>query len=141
VVQISLNIPGIPKRIEGDSGAIIEARNIFLAELGIKPVFEASLSNYSGLAIIMAYSGTSCHTIKKIAVETEECGEAGRVFDIDVITRLGQISRADLGMNPRKCILCAEDAKVCARAQRHPAIEVRSVIRNLLSGFLSVSTD
>lgn len=43
-----------------------------------------------------------------------------RLWDIDIIDRDGvAISRRDLGLPPRRCLLCDDDAKTCARARRH----------------------
>ena len=43
-----------------------------------------------------------------------------RLWDIDIIDRDGvAISRRDLGLPPRRCLLCDADAKTCARERRH----------------------
>ena len=43
-----------------------------------------------------------------------------RLWDIDIIDRDGvAISRRDLGLPPRRCLLCDDDAKTCARERRH----------------------
>jgi holo-ACP synthase CitX len=55
-----------------------------------------------------------------------------RVLDIDVITAAGPISRGDIGLERRKCLLCRDDAKTCARERRHPAEDLREYVRRLL---------
>ena len=43
-----------------------------------------------------------------------------RLWDIDIIDRDGvAISRRDLGLPPRRCLICDADAKTCARERRH----------------------
>ena len=43
-----------------------------------------------------------------------------RLWDIDIIDRDGvAVSRRDLGLPPRRCLLCDDDAKTCARERRH----------------------
>ena len=43
-----------------------------------------------------------------------------RLWDIDIIGGNGTpISRRDLGLPPRRCLLCDDDAKTCARERRH----------------------
>ena len=43
-----------------------------------------------------------------------------RLWDIDIIDRDGvAVSRRDLGLPPRRCLLCDADAKTCARERRH----------------------
>ncbi len=63
--------------------------------------------------------------LKKIAIGLEEDHLLGRLFDIDVFDKdHNQISRRDLGFSPRKCLICDEDAKVCARAGTHTLEEL-----------------
>lgn len=73
---------------------------------------------------------------KEIAVQVEEADGLGRLLDIDVITENGGVSRSDLGLPGRKCLLCGEDAKVCARSQRHPMEELLAEIDRTLKGEL-----
>ena len=43
-----------------------------------------------------------------------------RLWDIDIIDRDGvAVSRRDLGLPPRRCLICDDDAKTCARERRH----------------------
>ncbi len=50
-----------------------------------------------------------------------EDGEAlGRLLDIDVIAPDGnKVSRTDIGLPPRRCLLCENPAPVCARSRAH----------------------
>ncbi|WP_311335809.1 citrate lyase holo-[acyl-carrier protein] synthase [Cardiobacterium hominis] len=43
-----------------------------------------------------------------------------RLWDIDIIGGDGvAVSRRDLGLPPRRCLICDDDAKTCARERRH----------------------
>ncbi|WP_314066449.1 citrate lyase holo-[acyl-carrier protein] synthase [Cardiobacterium hominis] len=43
-----------------------------------------------------------------------------RLWDIDIIDHDGvAVSRRDLGLPPRRCLICDDDAKTCARERRH----------------------
>ncbi len=43
-----------------------------------------------------------------------------RLWDIDIIGGDGNpVSRRDLGLLPRRCLICDDDAKTCARERRH----------------------
>ena len=43
-----------------------------------------------------------------------------RLWDIDIIDHDGvAVSRRDLGLPPRRCLICDDDAKTCARARCH----------------------
>ena len=52
-----------------------------------------------------------------------------RLWDIDIIDRDGvAVSRRDLGLPPRRCLLCDDDAKTCARERRHSIAALQSDI-------------
>ncbi|MDL2211344.1 citrate lyase holo-[acyl-carrier protein] synthase [Erysipelotrichaceae bacterium OttesenSCG-928-M19] len=56
----------------------------------------------------------------------------GRLVDLDVFTGQQQISRVDLNYSARKCYLCAADAKVCARLQRHSISEIKEYFKKIV---------
>ncbi len=62
---------------------------------------------------------TSPQKIKKRMVFIEKHHPLGRFIDIDVYTKTKAVSRTDLGLSPRKCILCDKPAHVCARSKNH----------------------
>lgn len=101
-------------------------------------------------------------TIKKAAIAAEEADALGRLFDIDVLvidddalqdkmpegtsnntavggtfhlslTDIRTISRSQLGAKPRKCLLCGENAKVCARSRAHSMDDLLKKISEILS--------
>ncbi|MBR3786141.1 MAG: [Firmicutes bacterium] len=70
--------------------------------------------------------------VKETAITIEDQDDLGRIFDIDVMSGEGGISRTDLGHPGRKCLLCGEDAKVCARGQRHEVSDLIKKIEKIL---------
>jgi len=70
--------------------------------------------------------------VKKKAVTVEEQSPIGRLLDIDVIGKEGPVSREKVGGKPRKCLICDEDAKVCARSQKHSLEELLEKIDEIL---------
>lgn len=63
--------------------------------------------------------------LKKIAIDIEDISPIGRLFDIDVIDTDGtKLSREDLGLPRRKCLLCEGDAALCARSRAHSLEEL-----------------
>ena len=75
--------------------------------------------------------------IKKAAVSVEEGSALGRLFDMDVLIP-GEnfprsISRSQLGAAPRRCLLCDEDAKACARSRAHTMDQLLQKINEILS--------
>ncbi|KRQ86118.1 Apo-citrate lyase phosphoribosyl-dephospho-CoA transferase [Caloramator mitchellensis] len=75
--------------------------------------------------------------IKKMAVEIEETHSLGRIFDIDVYEGEKSVSRKDLGFKERRCIVCGEDARVCARELRHTVDEVLSFINSRIRRYIA----
>lgn len=64
--------------------------------------------------------------LKRLAVELEEIDPIGRLFDMDVLSPDGQkISREELGYPRRKCLLCEQDAYICAGRRTHSADQLR----------------
>ncbi len=60
----------------------------------------------------------------------------GRLWDLDVTGVDGHtVSRQDVGMPPRQCLVCGEPAHACARAARHPLEEVERAIRSLIDDY------
>lgn len=64
--------------------------------------------------------------LKKIAMDIEEVDPVGRLFDMDVLTPEGaKISRQELGQSPRRCLLCDNEAVICARSRAHSLEELQ----------------
>ncbi len=63
--------------------------------------------------------------IKQLMIEIEELKDIGRLFDIDVIdSEHRSISRTQLGLQPRKCLICEYPAHECSRSRRHDYIDL-----------------
>ena len=66
---------------------------------------------------------------------------SGRLLDIDVVEMAGEtptpISRTALGMSPRRCFICNEEAKVCARSRKHTVLEMQEHIARLVAEYTS----
>lgn len=137
LVQISLNIPGYPKRLDNDLDAVAEAERLFLRGFESNPEARVMLTNEAGAAILLAYTRPDAVEAKKHAIDIEIGASWGRVLDIDVLTATGPISRDTLGIHPRKCIICENNAKICSREGNHSAAEVRKAAQLLLQALHS----
>lgn len=72
-------------------------------------------------------------TIKKLMVSLEDDNTIGRLYDIDVIRIDGlKVSREDLDLSPRKCLLCGSNAHACSRSRTHTVEELTDKIKELL---------
>lgn len=71
--------------------------------------------------------------VKKLAVDMEEKHPLGRLFDIDVYDTDGAaLSRQQLGVAGRRCLICDEDAKVCGRSRTHTVEELQQRVYEII---------
>lgn len=139
LVSFTLNIPGEEK----NSAAFtkVHEEGIYLLEEELKKeniniVHKMVNETAAGLEAFFNVDGDSMH-IKKITVSIEEKDDIGRLFDLDVFTAAAeQVSRSQLGIPPRKCLICNESAKVCGRSRKHSIEELVNRIQQLISNFL-----
>ncbi len=79
--------------------------------------------------------------LKRLGIELEEGLAGGRLLDIDVFDAAGrQISRTDLGLPPRACLLCGGPAAACVRSAAHDKGEVLAAMRWLVFGHRAGAT-
>lgn len=70
--------------------------------------------------------------LKSITVNLEEHHPLGRFFDIDVIDKDGsQITRSDINLPKRRCLICDEEAKVCTRNRTHRLEDLLDIISSI----------
>lgn len=138
-VQVSLNIPGFPKSI-GLGRAVVESAAEYFCKLtcsrGWNPVCSFLIDNGAGPVMLLEIPGADLLELKKIAMEIED-RRWGGVLDIDVIGVEGTIHRLKMVGRERKCLLCREPSKVCAREQRHDPAILRSTAVRLIDDALA----
>jgi holo-ACP synthase len=65
-------------------------------------------------------TSVQAYRLKSITVQLEEDHPLGRLFDMDVVDQTGrQITRAEMNLPTRRCFICDEEAKICARNRTH----------------------
>lgn len=90
---------------------------------------QEQFSHRAGFHYLVGLNYQDADDIKRAMIELEESLSLGRLMDIDVIDRLGKpLSRTKLGVSQRKCIVCAEPAKACARSQAHGKLELQQAL-------------
>lgn len=73
---------------------------------------------------------------KEATIFVEEHNELGRLFDLDVFDeKQNQISRCDLGYGKRKCLVCDNDAVICARNKTHLTEEILEKINEMIENY------
>lgn len=139
VVQISLNIPGFPKNLDGDR-VLVEAAAIYFEEnirsSGWRSVCSILIDNGAGAACLMEMPGADPTTLKKVGMDIED-QQWGSILDIDVIVAGGALHRRELGGADRKCFVCGGSAKHCAREQKHDL----ALLRRLSAGFIKAGLE
>ena len=71
--------------------------------------------------------------VKKLLLTLEEETPAGRLYDIDVLRPDGsKVSREELGLPPRSCLICGKETAACARSRSHSVEELQQKTAELL---------
>ena len=87
----------------------------------------------TGLEAMWAVETAGAVRLKTLMAAIEDGGGLGRLFDIDVLDAGGKkLSREDLGLHPRKCLLCEQPAHACARSRTHTVMELTEQIESIL---------
>ncbi|MBR0138238.1 MAG: citrate lyase holo-[Erysipelotrichaceae bacterium] len=76
----------------------------------------------------------NAHDLKRLAVKIEEETKLGRLYDIDVIDINGEkVSRGSF----RKCLICDQQAQICARQRKHSIEELQKATEDILTAFIN----
>jgi len=137
LISVTLNIPGPVKDKPKYRKALDMAMACIEEKAGNSEIFHRECRyNLTGPEGYLCVGNETFdrEAWKRITIDVEETHELGRIFDIDVLTTAGGISRSQLGLQGRKCLICGEPAKVCARSQKHPMEELLAKIDELLIG-------
>ena len=82
---------------------------------------------------------------KKLAVHLEETHSLGRLFDLDVILSLKKavfadgvrpLGREDLGLEPRKCIICGRPVRECMRERTHTTEDLLEKYESIVNNYV-----
>ena len=137
VISMTMNIPGAMK----DSPMIEHVFDWYMGELqtlfgeDAEGDYEA-LYKDTGPELLWAVRRPA-REVKRAAIRLEEQYPAGRLLDIDVFDEEGNaISRTDLGLPERGCLVCGAPGRACASRQLHPIGEVRAEAERRMKEFL-----
>ena len=74
---------------------------------------------------------------KRMACHIEEEHPLGRLFDLDVIDTTGTpVSRSAIGAEPRRCLLCQQEARFCMRNHTHSREELQARIEKIVDEYV-----
>jgi holo-ACP synthase CitX len=135
LISYTLNIPGPCKQ-----SAYFDR----VHEIGLHMLLLAlPVVNYNKLCLptgseALLACAKDARRLKMLTVSFEQHHPLGRLFDMDVLDGDGEhLSRRDLGLPPRQCLLCREDAAVCARNQTHSITVLLKQITGTIEGYFS----
>ena len=120
LVEFSLNIAGAVKSFPFARAAFQEEVRELSDRLSRFSVLKTEVyeKNTGDCAFFLLKS--QAMQVKKFLVSIEESHPLGRLFNLDVCGPDGiSVKRHDLGLLPRTCLVCGEDAHACAEKKSH----------------------
>lgn len=120
LVCLTMNVAGPVKVTPAIERAFAWGMEKIRAVLGGHHVlFEADIHEKTGAEAVFVVQGDAKEVKRRLCALEDGCA-MGRLLDVDVIAQDGEkISRTEIGLPPRKCLLCGQDAPVCARSRAH----------------------
>lgn len=135
LVSFTLNIPGPVKQSPALQRAF-EAGKEQLSLLFAGHILKTRTTRaVTGSELLLALD-LAPEAVKSRLVQLENSHPIGRLFDMDVLDREGApLSRTALSAPRRRCLVCGQDAKLCARSAAHSPEALQSRIASLLDGY------
>lgn len=140
LVGFCLNIAGPIKRFPlGDSAFAVGSQSIReeLERQNYSAAESIKTDEDTGLELVWAVEAEPL-ALKGCLARIEECHPLGRLFDIDVIRPGGRlISRCELGLPERGCLICGKPGPGCARSREHSLEELNRKTAILIWDYLT----
>ena len=128
LISFTINMVGEVKLNQISRKAFDEGNRAILAECKALDVSIVNIEKHSsdtGIELLIAVGNVDPVKLKRSMVSIEDNHPLGRLFDIDVLDNHGvALSRDGLELPRRKCLVCGEDAKICARSRTHQLSEL-----------------
>lgn len=100
------------------------------------PLLHAAHSEHAAGCEAFFLLDAPAREVKRCCVALERSHPLGRLWDIDVLRPDGTaVSRRELGLDARRCLLCGREAKLCARSRAHGLEEIRVRVLSILGDF------
>ena len=125
LVCLTMNVAGPVKTTPQIERAFAWGMEQICAVLaGERLLFQADIHEKTGPEAVFVVCGDAAEIKRRLCLLEDGCA-MGRLLDIDVIRQNGEkISRTEIGLPPRKCLLCGQDAPVCARSRAHTVADL-----------------
>lgn len=142
VVSLTVVTPGPVKRtptVERVFAAAATAVSTGLARRGWAAHVRVERHEETGPELLLAVRAAPTD-LKRALVSLEEGHPWGRLWDLDVVTTDGPLSRTRTGSPPRACLVCDEPAAGCSRSRRHDPAAVAAAVDHIVRAEVTGST-
>ena len=137
VISLKCNIPG-PIKSNGEILALFDYGENRIREIlsnqSWQPNYQKRLSLRTGPEAFWVIPKDSFEVKRQMILFEEE--KLGRLFDADVLDQTNGFaqarSRVELGYEPRRCLICDQDARICASRRLHPVPVLQQRLIQLL---------
>lgn len=136
LLSATLSIPGPHK-----TSAVLECafrelvRALESGFSGARVRSRTRISDASGPELLMLVRMPALE-LKRLAIDVEEHHPLGRLADFDVVELTDgmprPVSRTELGLAPRRCLICGGEAKACARSRAHTVKDMQVAIAEII---------
>ena len=131
VISFTMNIAGPVK----DSPLIRYAFRSGLRQLEALPCAQLcreAIFEPTGPEALLVYEKQDARLLKAFCIRLESEGEAGRLFDLDVLDANGEKLSRETG---RTCLVCGGPVSICSRSRAHGLEAITARTRGILEAF------
>ena len=135
LISLTLVIPGAIKQSSGAHYLFEKALHCIesLCDTQHFPIINkqdfSSVCGYEALLAVQA----NAELLKTHCIHLETTHPLGRLWDIDIICpHEGILSRRTKALAVRRCLVCQQEAHVCARSKKHGLLEVTQAIEEII---------
>lgn len=136
LLSITLNIPGDIKTSERFQEIFDTLTDDIHHILGKNAIKYSRVDHFPTGSEAYIFTNLESTELKRQMVAFEMGHPYGRIFDLDVLVleegQLRDVKRQEVGAEARRCYICDQLAKECARARTHSMDEIRKVITNII---------
>ncbi|WED23958.1 citrate lyase holo-[acyl-carrier protein] synthase [Vibrio sp. JC009] len=139
LISFTINMMGEVKRNEISRVAFDQGYQTILDVCRIQDIPVVGIEKFSsdtGVELLIAAGKKDAEYVKRAMVSIEDEHPLGRLFDIDVLDdNCIAVSRDNLELPRRKCLVCDNEAKVCARSRAHQLSELKDKMSEMIHDF------
>ncbi len=138
LVSCTMNIPGPVKNSELIQASFDKAMDAFIARnQGVLKEVAQQQKETGPERYFIVLGGTNLYALKRRLAFFEQVYPIGRWLDLDLKDSDGiAITRKDIALEQRRCLLCHRPAKECARSERHSLEDLLALTEKELTLFL-----